>query len=61
MAAEIANGIHVHLGVRVDPGDAPAHPKTLRRHWCERGQQPTQGEHRDDGRPQRERAHGWHG
>ena len=61
LAAEIADGIHVDLGVRVDPGDAPAHPKTLGRHWCQRGQQPTQGEHRDDGRPQRARAKGWHG
>ena len=49
LAAEIADGIHVGFGVRVDPRDAPAHPKTLGRHWCQRGQQPTQGEHRDDG------------
>ena len=32
LAAEITeNGIDVGLGVRVDPRDAPAHPKTLGR------------------------------
>src|SRR5688572_21035157 len=60
LAAEIAHGIHVDLGVWVDPGDAPANAKTLGRHWSDRSQQPAQDEHRDDDWPPRERANGWH-
>src|SRR5688572_23945491 len=60
LAAEIAHGIDVGLGIWVDPGDAPANPKTLGRHWSDRSQQPAQDEDRDDDRPARERANGRH-
>ena len=57
LAAEIAQGIHVDLGVGVDPGNAPAHSHTLGRQWSERGQQPSEGEYRDEYRQPRARAH----
>src|SRR5215470_11961388 len=52
--------VHVDVHVALDPREAAADPEPLRGAEWGRGEQPAQGEHRDEDLTQRERMDGCH-